>query len=205
MTGVQTCALPILLDLRVFDNRFDHQVDVAEITVGHTSASPATPVASSSTLSSAASSSQIPQKRPRAEEESASTVVVKKRRPWSEEVDGGNRTHPWDCTGMVQRYTKLKNVPEELKKCEQGSSPCRGSCTPGIQGRAKVFSVPGEDASSPLRLSLRSLRPADFYQRTRLFSLYNELPMLLDTEGWFSVTPERIAIQIAERLRCGSE
>lgn len=45
-------------------------------------------------------------------------VVAKRRRPWSEENDGGNRTHPWDCTGIVQRYTKLKNVPEELKKCE---------------------------------------------------------------------------------------
>jgi trimethylguanosine synthase len=35
--------------------------------------------------------------------------------------------------------------------------------------------------------------------------MYDELPMLLDTEGWYSVTPERIAIQIAERLRCGSK
>ncbi|TFK17803.1 S-adenosyl-L-methionine-dependent methyltransferase [Coprinopsis marcescibilis] len=42
-----------------------------------------------------------------------------------------------------------------------------------------------------------------FSQRYRLFSLYSEPPgCLLDEEGWFSVTPERIATQIAERCRC---
>lgn len=43
----------------------------------------------------------------------------------------------------------------------------------------------------------------DFSQRYRFFSLYSEPPgCLLDEEGWFSVTPERIANQIAERCRC---
>ncbi|EAU90675.1 Tgs1 protein [Coprinopsis cinerea okayama7 len=42
-----------------------------------------------------------------------------------------------------------------------------------------------------------------FSQRYRMFSLYSEPPgCLLDEEGWFSVTPERIANQIAERCRC---
>lgn len=41
----------------------------------------------------------------------------------------------------------------------------------------------------------------DFAQRERYFSLYNE-GCLLDEEGWYSVTPERIALQIAERCRC---
>lgn len=41
----------------------------------------------------------------------------------------------------------------------------------------------------------------DFSQRHRLFSRYSE-GCLLDEEGWFSVTPERIANQIAERCRC---
>ncbi|KAJ3542984.1 hypothetical protein NMY22_g3306 [Coprinellus aureogranulatus] len=42
-----------------------------------------------------------------------------------------------------------------------------------------------------------------FSQRYRFFSLYSEPPgCLLDEEGWFSVTPERIANQIAERCRC---
>ncbi|EGN96955.1 hypothetical protein SERLA73DRAFT_111745 [Serpula lacrymans var. lacrymans S7.3] len=40
-----------------------------------------------------------------------------------------------------------------------------------------------------------------FSQRKRYFSLYEE-GCLLDEEGWYSVTPERIADQIAERCRC---
>ncbi|XP_006461666.1 hypothetical protein AGABI2DRAFT_71430 [Agaricus bisporus var. bisporus H97] len=43
----------------------------------------------------------------------------------------------------------------------------------------------------------------DFSQRTRYFSLYDTPPgCLLDEEGWYSVTPERVANQIAERCRC---
>ncbi|KAF9454476.1 S-adenosyl-L-methionine-dependent methyltransferase [Macrolepiota fuliginosa MF-IS2] len=42
-----------------------------------------------------------------------------------------------------------------------------------------------------------------FSQRTRFFSLYDKPPgCLLDEEGWYSITPERIADQIAERCRC---
>ncbi|KAG2364303.1 RNA cap guanine-N2 methyltransferase-domain-containing protein [Suillus spraguei] len=40
-----------------------------------------------------------------------------------------------------------------------------------------------------------------FSQRKRLFSLYDQ-GCLLDEEGWYSVTPENIAIQIADRCRC---
>ena len=42
---------------------------------------------------------------------------------------------------------------------------------------------------------------ADFAQRIRYFSRYDE-GCLLDEEGWYSVTPEAIATQIAERCRC---
>lgn len=42
-----------------------------------------------------------------------------------------------------------------------------------------------------------------FSQRARFFSLYSTPPgCLLDEEGWYSVTPELIADQIAERCRC---
>ncbi|KAJ3907964.1 Tgs1 protein [Lentinula edodes] len=42
-----------------------------------------------------------------------------------------------------------------------------------------------------------------YAQRERFFSLYSTPPgCLLDEEGWYSVTPERIANQIAERCRC---
>ncbi|KAI0642014.1 RNA cap guanine-N2 methyltransferase-domain-containing protein [Trametes meyenii] len=40
-----------------------------------------------------------------------------------------------------------------------------------------------------------------FSQRERFFSLYSS-GCLLDEEGWYSVTPERVADQIAERCRC---
>ncbi|TFK92462.1 S-adenosyl-L-methionine-dependent methyltransferase [Polyporus arcularius HHB13444] len=40
-----------------------------------------------------------------------------------------------------------------------------------------------------------------FSQRERFFSLYSS-GCLLDEEGWYSVTPEAIADQIAERCRC---
>ncbi|CAK5273807.1 unnamed protein product [Mycena citricolor] len=42
-----------------------------------------------------------------------------------------------------------------------------------------------------------------FAQRTRYFSLYED-GCLLDEEGWYSVTPERVADHIAERCRCGT-
>ncbi|KAF8961500.1 RNA cap guanine-N2 methyltransferase-domain-containing protein [Flammula alnicola] len=42
-----------------------------------------------------------------------------------------------------------------------------------------------------------------FSQRRRFFSLYSTSPgCLLDEEGWYSVTPELLADQIAERCRC---
>lgn len=41
----------------------------------------------------------------------------------------------------------------------------------------------------------------DFAQRHRYFSRY-DMGCLLDEEGWYSVTPEKIADQIAERCRC---
>ena len=41
----------------------------------------------------------------------------------------------------------------------------------------------------------------DFFQRERYFSLYSQ-GCLLDEEGWYSVTPEKMADHIAERCRC---
>uniref|UniRef100_A0A7S2ZQP8 Trimethylguanosine synthase n=1 Tax=Rhodosorus marinus TaxID=101924 RepID=A0A7S2ZQP8_9RHOD len=40
-----------------------------------------------------------------------------------------------------------------------------------------------------------------YWQRYRLFSRYDE-GVLLDDESWFSVTPEKIAEHIADRLSC---
>jgi trimethylguanosine synthase len=50
---------------------------------------------------------------------------------------------------------------------------------------------------------LLSSVPSDFSQRYRYFSLYSTQPgCLLDEEGWFSVTPELVANQIADRCCC---
>jgi trimethylguanosine synthase len=40
----------------------------------------------------------------------------------------------------------------------------------------------------------------DWYQRHRLFSRYDQ-GCQMDLEGWYSVTPELIAVQIAERCK----
>lgn len=49
--------------------------------------------------------------------------------------------------------------------------------------------------------SLLTFDYVDFAQRFRYFSRFDE-GCLLDEEGWYSVTPEKIADQIAERCRC---
>lgn len=48
---------------------------------------------------------------------------------------------------------------------------------------------------------MKKISPPDFSQRERFFSLYSS-GCLLDEEGWYSVTPEAIADQIADRCRC---
>ena len=41
----------------------------------------------------------------------------------------------------------------------------------------------------------------DYSQRHRYFALYDQ-GCLLDEEGWYSVTPQALAEQIADRCRC---
>lgn len=79
-----------------------------------------------------------------------------------------------------------------------GPRACLSSC-------ANVSAAIAGHKAQIVHLTPGSSVSADFAQRHRLFSLYDDLPLLLDHEGWYSVTPERIAIQIAERMRCGSE
>lgn len=74
----------------------------------------------------------------------------------------------------IVNYTE-DNLPPELNKCELCSS---------LQ-------------LSALLLNLR----ADWAQRYRLFSLFDE-GCQMDLEGWYSVTPEFVAAQIAERCAC---
>jgi hypothetical protein len=55
---------------------------------------------------------------------------------------------------------------------------------------------PKDDEGQPEGVELKYWR-----QRYRLFSMFDR-GIKLDNEGWFSVTPERIAQHIAERSRC---
>ena len=110
-----------------------------------------------------------------------------KRRKGNNSVPVIDQTEPvplkwvekYDATGLVPHYTHHSQVPAHLQKC---------------MSRCIIFSYT-QMSFIPLIL--------DFSQRLRYFSLYSESPgCLLDEEGWYSVTPELIANQIAERCRC---
>jgi hypothetical protein len=48
---------------------------------------------------------------------------VQKRRKGKElPVYNAYEGHPWDCTGLVRRYTNYRDVPEDIKKCEHISN-----------------------------------------------------------------------------------
>lgn len=48
----------------------------------------------------------------------ASTMVVKRPPSPNAKKNKRRKTHAWDCTGLVPRYTDAKDVPARLKKCE---------------------------------------------------------------------------------------
>jgi len=85
----------------------------------------------------------------------------------------------YDATGLVPFYTESSQVPEDLKKC------------------TFVHHIPNPNTEA----HICNIVGSDFSQRHRYFSLYDE-GCLLDCVGWYSVTPELIANQIAERCRC---
>lgn len=46
---------------------------------------------------------------------------VQKRRKGKElPVHNAYEGHPWDCTGLVERYVNRDHVPDDIKKCELG-------------------------------------------------------------------------------------
>ena len=117
-------------------------------------------------------------------EEVKAAFVSSKGLPTSPQTDGPPRKKqkknddPTDnqmyyAYGLVPHYSNKHDVPEHLQKCKAGL----------------IVYPPAPDVVC-----------LDFSQRLRLFSLYPE-GCLLDEEGWYSVTPERVANQIAERCR----
>ena len=96
--------------------------------------------------------------------------------PQTQSDEAGQWIEKYDATGLVPHYTEASQVPDHLQKC--------GSFIDHVWCFDVNFT-------------------SDFSQRTRFFSLYSTPPgCLLDEEGWYSVTPELIAQQIAERCRC---
>jgi trimethylguanosine synthase len=93
----------------------------------------------------------------------------------SKTVVSQGEINKYDATGLVPHYTHISQVPDHLRKCEFRSS---------------LWSLYVSQFLYP-----------DFSQRNRYFSLYLS-GCLLDEIGWYSVTPERIADQIADRCRC---
>lgn len=87
----------------------------------------------------------------------------------------------YDATGLVPFYTESSQVPQDLKKC------------------TFIHAVPDPSVQNQTCNVIGS----DFSQRRRYFSLYDK-GCLLDRVGWYSVTPELIANQIAERCRCNT-
>lgn len=86
----------------------------------------------------------------------------------------------YNVAGLVPYYRTVSEVPGYLQKC------------------SSLFEL------SPFQsnwFGLLTHIPADFDQRKQIFSLYDK-GCLLDDEGWYSVTHEAIAQQIAERCRC---
>jgi trimethylguanosine synthase len=108
------------------------------------------------------------------------TRLTKRRKTNRGTVNDASRVAGWegkyDSTGLVPHYRRAHEVPDHLQKC------------------TKVMFYMMSTAALNQRIP-------DFSQRKRYFSLYDS-GCLLDEEGWYSVTPERVAEQIAERCRC---
>ncbi|NXG36042.1 TGS1 synthase, partial [Dromaius novaehollandiae] len=127
-----------------------------------------------------------------------------------ESVTAGNvksnaKTHQLQSSSVVTRELGMNNLEEEAKETTANGSDSQG-CLP-VVGEAKTAekkqkkrrrtrfapgSVPAEIAADP--------ELAKYWaQRYRLFSRFDE-GIKLDREGWFSVTPEKIAEHIAVRV-----
>lgn len=103
------------------------------------------------------------------------TAVSEGKKRKRDQEDEGDELEP-HALPVIVNYTE-DNLPPELNKC---------TCciTLGLCGEAD--------------------HPAtDWAQRYRLFSLFDE-GCQMDLEGWYSVTPELVAAQIAERCQSAS-
>lgn len=122
------------------------------------------------------------------------------REPWKESVE---RTQAEPNSG----------APE--KPAEESKSPGAGTTTAPtpVTVRDTRFIYNPESAEDKALLASEALAHHSvedttfgpyWYQRYRLFSRFDD-GVLMDSEGWYSVTPERIAEHTAERLVRGKK
>ncbi|KIY64846.1 S-adenosyl-L-methionine-dependent methyltransferase [Cylindrobasidium torrendii FP15055 ss-10] len=116
---------------------------------------------------------------------------------------GRKRTVPFSgLSGYVQQAFNAENVSGEQPNVSEPPSKRQKLNVAASSWIAKYDasgSVPHYTSISDVPEHLRKY----FAQRTRYFSEFESAPgCLLDEEGWYSVTPELIANQIAERCRC---
>ncbi|TEB39893.1 S-adenosyl-L-methionine-dependent methyltransferase [Coprinellus micaceus] len=123
-----------------------------------------------------------------------------------EPIQGSNSQSSAPPSAKKQKVDDGMSVPTLAEPTQDGgalSAPAVQASSSKIAAPRKAYNasglVPHYENASQVPEHLQKY----FSQRYRYFSLYSEPPgCLLDEEGWFSVTPERIANQIAERCRC---
>lgn len=121
----------------------------------------------------------------------------------------GKKLRQSNVSGL-SRFLEAFDEPSSSQSAN-GSSMIAGPSTPRLKReseRKTGLLGPGNEAYDATDLVPFYTDPSQvpahlqkyFAQRTRYFSRYDE-GCLLDEEGWYSVTPEAIASQIAERCR----
>ncbi|KAJ4482436.1 S-adenosyl-L-methionine-dependent methyltransferase [Lentinula aciculospora] len=101
---------------------------------------------------------------------------------------------PFDPSNSSESQSPMKKKKAEDTKADTPTSLIKSVQKYDMSGSVPVFTSMQEVPDNLKKY---------YAQRERFFSLYSTPPgCLLDEEGWYSVTPERIAHQIAERCRC---
>ena len=101
-------------------------------------------------------------------------------------------------------FETVKNLFKKTSSKLNWEKEKKGITNKGTRASPFLDKVGGKgkhDLISELSLSRKLNLKKYWFQRYRLFSRFDE-GVKLDDEGWFSVTPEKIAKHIAERCRC---
>ncbi|KAI9433480.1 S-adenosyl-L-methionine-dependent methyltransferase [Lactarius indigo] len=112
-------------------------------------------------------------------------------------VDGTLSNPSTSASAVAAISCTTKSKPDQDDDQPPLKKPKAGLLGPGNEAYDATGLVPFYTDAAQVPSHLQKY----FAQRNRYFSRYDE-GCLLDEEGWYSVTPEAIATQIAERCRC---